>query len=138
MNKKVKIALLVVLGCIVIGAVVAYRMWNKPHRDVATEDALKISAAKLVKDYQAGEPAANALYLDKAVEVTGNIADTGSNQEGQATVLLSSEDAFTGVFCTLREKTGGLKPGQTVVLKGICSGMLSDVRVRDAIIVSGK
>lgn len=136
MNKKLKIAVGILAAGLLIGSGVAYFMWNKPQRDVADEKGIQLSAATLVKEYQADEKAANVKYLDKAIEVTGSITEVKTNQEGKTTVMLASEDAFTGVFCTLKEAATGLAPGKYITLKGICSGMLSDVRIRDAIIMN--
>ncbi len=136
MNKKLKIATGIFIICLLVGSVVAYFMWNKPHRDVADEKGLQITAAMLVMDYQANEQTANVKYLDKAIEVSGNITEVKANQEGKTTIMLASEDAFTGVFCTLKESVPNLTVGSSVTLKGICSGMLSDVRIRDAIVMT--
>ncbi len=136
MNKKLKIATGILIICLLVGSAVAYFMWNKPHRDVADEKGIQTPAALIVKDYQANEQTANTKYLDKAIEVTGTITEVKANQEGKTTILLASEDAFTGVFCTLKENAPNLTVGSSVTLKGICSGMLSDVRIRDAIVMN--
>ncbi len=135
MNKKLKIATGIFIICLLVGSAVAYFMWNKPHRDVADEKGIQTPAALIVKDYQANEQTANTKYLDKAIEVTGIITEVKTNQEGKTTIMLASEDAFTGVFCTLKENAPNMTVGSSVTLKGICSGMLSDVRIRDAIVM---
>lgn len=136
MNKNVKITLFVLLFLFITGAIIAYLMWNKPQRDVAKEEGIKITALQLVKEYQANEDSANFKYLNKALEVTGIATEVKNNQEGKQTVMLASDDAFTGVFCTMKESSGSLNKGSSVTLKGICSGMLSDVRIRDAAVVN--
>ena len=135
MNKKVKISVYVILVLLVVSAVVAYFTWHKPKRDVADEKGIEISAAQLVKDYQENEDSANLKFLNNAIQVTGAITEVKNNQEGKPTVLLASDDAFAGVFCTLKDNGEILTKGSTVTLKGICSGMLSDVRIRDAVLV---
>jgi len=107
---------------------------NKPNRTVADERGMEITAVQLVKDYQADEAAANTKYLDKVLQVSGTITEVSKNQEGKPTVLLSSEDAMTSVFCTLKDEVS-LTPGATISIKGFCSGMLSDVRIREAVVV---
>ena len=135
MNKKVKIAVSVTLVLLLTSATVAYFMWHKPKRDVADEKGIEISAAQLVKDYQGNEDSSNLKYLNQAIQVTGTVTEVKNNQEGKPTVMLASGDAFAGVFCTLKENSEGLSKDSTVTLKGICSGMLSDVRLRDAVVV---
>jgi len=135
MNKKLKIFLIAILVFIVCGAAVAYVIWNKPQRNVENEKGIEVTSAQLVNDYQANEATANAKYLDKAIQVTGTIAEIKNNQDGNSTITLASDDAFTGVFCTLKQNTTNLNSGASVTIKGICSGMLTDVRLREAVIV---
>lgn len=136
MNKKLKVFVVFLVLFIVIGFVAAYVMWNKPQRQVENEKGIEITSAQLVKEYQANEAEANKKYLDKAIEVTGTVSDLKNNQDGKSTVTLASEDAFTTVFCTLKEKPVNVTAGNTVIIKGICSGMLSDVRLRESVVVN--
>jgi len=135
MSKGVKFFLLILLVLITAGSIVAYQKWNKPTRDVANEKGILLTAPQLVTDYQASEESANTKYLDKPLEVTGKIAEVKQNQAGQTTILLSSNDPFVGVFCTLKNSVGNLTPGSPVTVKGVCHGMLSDVRIGEAILV---
>ncbi|HVV55201.1 MAG TPA: hypothetical protein VHC47_07755 [Mucilaginibacter sp.] len=106
------------------------------HRDVANENALWVSAAQIVKDYQANEQAANAKYLNKAIGIQGVVLKRGKDQAGDITLTLKSGDPFVSVFCTLKP---GISPNlrdSTVVVKGICTGFLSDVVLDEAIVVN--
>ncbi len=136
MNNKVRIFIIILILFIAGGFTVAYIMWNKPSRKVENEKGIEVTSAQLVKDYQANEGEANKKYLDKAIQVTGEATAIKNNQDGNSTITLASDDAFTGVFCTLKEKPGSITTGSTVIIKGICSGMLSDVRLREAVIVN--
>ena len=135
MSKVFKITVAILLLIIVVGGAIAYRMWNKPNRDVAKEKGIAITAAQLVTEFQENETAANTKYLNKPIEVSGTVSNVAQNQEGITTVLLSSNDAMTGVFCTLKENNPNIKTSTQVVIKGICNGMLSDVRLGEAILV---
>lgn len=136
MSEKLKAFIIILILFIAGGFTVGYIMWNKPQRNVENEKGIEITSAHLVKDYQANEAEANKKYLDKAIQVSGTVTDIKNNQDGNSTVTLASDDAFAGVFCTLKEKPGNITPGNNVVIKGICSGMLSDVRLREAVIVN--
>lgn len=139
MKSKYKILLVVLLLVALTAGFAGYFMWNKPKRDVENEKGVAVSAAQLVKEFQENENEANAKYLDKAIEVTGLVAEVSKNQDGKQTILLSSDDAFTGVFCTLKDtENTSLATGANVTIKGICSGMLSDVRLREAVVVINK
>ena len=135
MSKGFKITVLILLLIILVGGTIAYRMFTRPNRDVATEKGIVITAAQLVTEFQENETAANVKYLNKPIEVSGTVSNVAQNQEGITTVLLSSNDAMTGVFCTLKESNPNIKTGTQVVIKGICNGMLSDVRLGEAILV---
>ncbi len=135
MSKGFKITLVIFFILIVGGGAIAYYLFTKPRRDVANEKGIVLTAAQLVSEYQADESAANAKYLDKPIEVTGTIAEIKDNQEGKTTVLLSSGDAMTGVFCTLKQTNTSKTKGAQVTIKGICNGMLSDVRISEAIVI---
>ena len=132
---KFKIFVVVFLVLIVVGGVITYNMWTKPNRSVENEKGISITAAQLVKEFQENENNANEKFLNKAIEVTGIVAELGNNQDGKSTITLSSDDAFTGVFCTLKENKD-IASGATITIKGICSGMLTDVRLSEAVIVS--
>ncbi len=134
MSKNQKRFGIVLLIVVIAGVAIGYFVWNKPRRTVADEKGIELTAAALVKEFQANETAANAKYLDKAMQVTGVVSEVSKNQEGKTTVMLSSDDAMTGVFCTMKD-AATVTSGETVTIKGFCSGMLSDVRLRDAILV---
>ena len=102
---------------------------------MADEKGIQITAAALVKAYQENESNANTLYLDKTIEIKGEIVETKSDQAGNTTLTLKSDDAFASIFCTLKKVHLSLKVGQTVTVKGICTGFLSDVVLIEAIIV---
>jgi hypothetical protein len=135
MNKTFRNLLIIALVLIIGGSAVAYFMWNKPRRNVENEKGIEVTASQLVKEYQQNEAEANKKYLDKAIQVSGNIGEVKSNQDGKVTVTLTSDDPFTGVFCTLKERASNITTGSPVIIKGICSGMLSDVRLSEAVVV---
>ena len=105
------------------------------HRNVAAESAIVLSAVDLVKAYQNNEIAANAQYLNKAMEITGVVLDTKKDQAGNTTITLQSADPFSSVFCTLT--TSGQIPanGNIVKVKGVCNGYLSDVVINEAVLL---
>jgi hypothetical protein len=104
-------------------------------RKVADEKGINISAVAVVKDYQSNEQVANLTYLNKILEVTGEITAIKQDQNGLTTVELKSDDAFSGVFCTLNSSNNQLKEGQQITIKGFCTGFLTDVVLSEAIVV---
>lgn len=136
--KKQKIFIgLITVVLLAVAAVWFFVFYAPTHfkRDVADEKGIQITAAALVKAYQANEPNANTMYLDKPIEIKGEIGETKLDQAGNTTLTLKSDDPFASVFCTLKKADPNLKAGQTITVKGICTGFLSDVVLKEAIIV---
>ena len=104
-------------------------------RNVADEKGITVTAAALVKAYQGNESAANTAYLDQSLEIKAEITEIKTDQTGNTTITLKSDDALAGVLCTLKNSDNSLKVGQTITIKGICTGFLSDVVLKDAIII---
>jgi len=104
------------------------------HRNVADEKGITIEATVLVRDFQKDETTANAKYLNKAVEVIGNLAEINKDQAGNTTLTLKSDDPLSYVFCTLKTKEALHVKDSSMKVKGICTGFLSDVVINEAII----
>lgn len=126
----------VLLLGIVTAGFVGYRMYTKPHRDVQHIKAIKVAAMKLVSDYEANEAQANAEYLDKVLEISGQIIDVSKNQNGETVISLDGTGMGT-VRCTLEGNVQHeIKPKTQVVIRGICTGYLMDVILVRSIIQS--
>jgi hypothetical protein len=126
-RKRIKLVLIFLFGIVLMSGFVGYKMYTKPHRNVAEIVALKAISLELANDYETNESIANAKYLDKVMEVNGEIVEVGSNQKGETIVALKGTD-MSGVRCTLANtETNKYKTGDTATLKGICTGYLTDV-----------
>lgn len=136
MNKKVILSSVIICVFGILG-VWYYAFYMPTHfkRDVIDEQGVGISAVDIVKAYQTNEQVANVAYLDKTLEVSGEITEVKKDQTGKTTVELKSNDSFAGVFCTLKTNNNELKVGQTITIKGICTGFLTDVVLIEAVIV---
>lgn len=123
-----KIIAFLLAGLLIAGGIV-YFVYNKPHRDVASEaPAFTLTADQLFDEFEADEAASNNKYLDQTLVVSGTIAETGTNDAGQDFVILAAENAMIGgVSATFQEKAEGLQEGQSVSVKCRCTGKLMDV-----------
>ena len=136
MLKTIILSSLFILAIGVVGT--WYYVFYQPthfKRKVADEKGIDISAAAVVSAYQKNEQAANLNYLNKTLAVSGEITEIKKDQTGRTTVELKSDDAFTGVFCTLNSVETPIKVGQQITIKGFCTGFLSDVVLSEAEIV---
>ena len=129
-NNRKKILLITffsVLLAIVAAGVVGFKMYTMPHRNVEIAKAVKVSAFDLVSAYENNEVEANTKYLDKILEVKGEVASVSKNQKGEQVVTLKGTD-LSGLICTLETSSpADVKPNMPVSVRGICTGFLTDV-----------
>ena len=106
-----------------------YFVYNKPHRDVASEKPdFVVTADELFDEYEADETAANNKFLDKTVQVSGTVSEVGTNDAGQSFVILEAENAMIGgVSATFQGEQADMEEGLKVSLKCRCTGKLMDV-----------
>lgn len=131
-----KIIWTVLIVGFIIGAFIFYKTWYKPHRDVKEENAVQVTAQSILDAYTTDEQKANALYLDKAIAVQGNVGEVTKTQQGKTVVSLKTSDSMAGIRCTMKENTN-VAVGENVTIKGICTGYLMDVTLVDCY-VAGK
>ncbi len=105
------------------------------HRNIQSEQGIAIIADSLSAQYQNNEQAANAKFLNKAIIVKGQLINITQNQQGQTTLLLGNANSFSNVSITLSKNISPTqKPGDSILIKGLCTGFLSDVIITEATI----
>jgi hypothetical protein len=127
---------LLIFGCLaaVIGGGVGYYMWNKPHAEIGQPN-FTITATELAAEFTADDAKATEKYvgsMDKmiVVQVSGTVASVENDSSG-VSLSLETGDPINGVSCVLdkftKQQKTDYKVGDNVVLKGICTGKLTDV-----------
>ena len=137
--KKIS-AYILIIG--LLGFFIGYKMYNKPHINVAEKSIdITITANILLADFSSDETKANAKYLDKIIAVKGRVTKVAFNGE-KAAISLQTKDDFGSVVCYLVKdefkKSAEIKEGQEVILKGICTGFLMDVILVKCVIMNSK
>lgn len=112
-----------------------YRRYNKEHRSVENERSIKVDANQLFKSFERDEITANSKYLDKVLEIGGVVSEVITNQSGASVLLLETYNPLYGISCTMKNSTENIQPGMRVTIKGICTGYLSDVVIKEAILI---
>ena len=128
--------LLVALILIIIGMIVGLYMYNKGPRQLKNEKTeLSISATELFNSFSENETEANSKFLDKVVEVSGEIKAITS--DGTKGIVLETGDMLSSVICEMDDEVSleGLRVGNQVIIKGQCTGYLMDVILVKSIIV---
>lgn len=121
MSNATKILLLVFLLVAVI-ALIGIVMWNKPHKNVNDVDTVKVSADDLYNAFIKDSIDAKKNYINKAVEVTGEVAQVSANQQYQTVILLKTNVEGAYINCTLEQKEAVAIVGTKIVIKGFCNG----------------
>jgi hypothetical protein len=116
--------------------VTVYLMWNKPHSDMNIQEAdVEITAEALFTAYESDEQGADKQYLGKILAVSGIVEQVQAGETN--TIILSSGSGLFGVRCELdpHNETAipDYKPGDSITLKGTCSGYLGDVVLSRAV-----
>lgn len=117
---------------IVAGVVFGYSLYNKPRKSVSSEDAaFQMGAAELAAAFMQDESKANDLYLGKVIEVRGEVAQLVEEDATYGLILDGGADG--SVYCSFK-KSPQVKVGETITLKGTCSGYLMDVVINDCVL----
>lgn len=131
----------ILLIAILVAAVGAYLVWNNFLRTAPSMSRLdvdyRVEAVAFYAEFEEDEEAANARYLNKIVELEGQL-EAVEITEGKPVLSLKT-DGFGLIKCTLEgEKAPDLSPNTSVVIKGECIGMLLDVLIERAIVIQPK
>ncbi len=125
---------------IAIGAVIGYRMYHKPHFDMTRANVdYTTDAVSLFDAYDSDMAAADAKYLGKIVQVSGELHEIDIEAGKQPVIHLRTDHIFGLVSCELdphsTHQLKEMEPGDPVVVKGVVTGFLSDVVMNRCIVI---
>lgn len=131
---KAKIMMTVLL-LVTVAAVIAYKEYNRKPTDLATlSPDVKIGADSLLAAYAENEEAANRKYLGKVIEVTGIVSD-GSTKKNILLGLIPDSKVSCLLDSTNALKSHTVKAGDTLRLRGVCTGFLLDVELNRCVVL---
>lgn len=126
MAMKRKKILRVLLLLVIIGIGTGFYVWkyiyNKPHKNVEQAKALRLEAPALYAAFVKDSAAAGRQYTAQVLAIGGEVVKSDLDQEGKVFVHLKAADDGSIVNCSLEEKAVVFKPGDKLVLKGVCGG----------------
>ena len=126
MKKKL---LLLALILVLIAAVAAFYQFNKTHPDLHAEKAkYNLTAQELALSFTENEETSTKKYSDAIIGIEGEVSSIENQGDTLFTVYLLGE-GLSSVACEMNSKAeaDGIKEGEVVKIKGICSGYLLDV-----------
>jgi hypothetical protein len=132
--------ILFTLGCGLAVALAGTLIYiNKPARNVASETGIPVTAQELYTKFTTNEPQANQAYLNKVLQVSGQVLEVKNAPNAGKVVVLNTGDPMFGVACTINQAPAAskpVKPGEKITVKGICTGYLSDVVLTNGYLIN--
>ena len=141
MKASFKIALLAGWLVAIIALFIGLYMFNLQTKDLSkTKSDIKISATGLQKAFEDNETTANSIYLNKINEVKGIIGSVKEGEDNSLNVNLQTENPLSAVICTFQTSPdpSGIRPGEEITIRGVCSGFLMDILLNNCVVVSSK
>jgi tRNA_anti-like len=134
MLKIIIFGIAIVLLC--LAALGIYKI-TRAHQSVAgVEASATITADNLYLEFEHGEDKATAKWVGKVIEITGKISVVTEAENFISITLATTGQG--GVNCSFSRKELGsmeqFKKGDTVIIKGKCTGFLMDVNMVDCVI----
>lgn len=132
---------LIIAGLIAL--VVAYFVWDNFLRTAPSMKRLdadyRVNAIEFYAEFEESEEAANAKYLNRIVEVVGEVENIEVTDESKPVISLKTE-GFGVIKCTMESDLKSselekIRPNSTLVIRAECIGMLLDVLMTRSIII---
>jgi hypothetical protein len=139
MKFYVKIALFAVLVVAISGILYGLFLFNKRHPDTAkARPDFIITSTVLQKEFEENEKTASGKYVNKILEVTGNIVSITPSDSANTNVSLKTGSDMSSVICAFHSTDGTLKlkTGEEITLRGECSGFLMDVLLKNCSVIT--
>jgi hypothetical protein len=139
MKRKSILIFITIIITTIFGIYAGKRIYDKPHINVAGKmPDNSLLSQNLVDEFENNETQANAKYLEKIIKVSGEISELDISKETRI-IVLKSKNSTSSVMCYLtaeeNKKWATLKRGDTISVKGICTGYLLDVVLINCVLV---
>jgi hypothetical protein len=138
MKIYVKIALGVVLLLVIVIIGVALYYYNLKPKDLQeVKPDFFLSATELQQAFDLNEADATTKYVNKVVEVTGEILSARPGEKGSYNIALKTGNESSMVNCNFHVLSDpeAFHVGDSITLRGVCSGYLMDVLLNNCVAV---
>jgi hypothetical protein len=141
MKIYVKVALFFVTFIALAAILAALYYYNLKATDMSkAKPDFIITASALQKAFEDDETKASVSYINKILEVTGNIATVKPAENSVVSISLVTESDLSSVICTFPALSDPsiLRVGDQITLRGECSGFLMDVLLNNCALIVQK
>lgn len=138
MKTWIKIALFIVIFIALSAILAALYYYTLKHTDMSkAKPDFVITATVLQKEFEDNETTASIKYINKIIEVTGNIASIKPVENNYVNISLVTGSDVSSVNCTFPAiaDPSKFKPGDAIRLRGECSGFLMDVLLNNCAVI---
>ena len=123
MKKALVIIIIVLAGVVTYGLY----LWNKPAKSAASEEVFATTdAASIYQEFYNNPEGSAKKYLNKNLQINGMVESFSQDSTGLKCVLATGSMDMGVVSVTFLENNATLQVGQSIVIRGLCAGYLSD------------
>ena len=138
MKTYIKIAIFVIFFIAIGGILAALYFYNlKPKNLQKVKPDFVVTATDFQKSFEENEKASSEKYINKIIEVSGEIASARPGEKSTLNVSLKTGSDLSSVICTfpIVSDTTLFKTGNQITLRGVCSGFLMDVLLNNCAVL---
>lgn len=135
-----KKAILIIVLLAFAGGGIGLYLYYKPARSYRhARPDISVQAEEMIRDFATDEKAAEKKYLNKVVEVQGNIYEISLDDRGLTSINLFVDNEVTMISCAMDSADNAeysrLTKGSNVKIQGQCSGLLMDIVMNKCVLV---
>jgi hypothetical protein len=141
MKTYIKVALFFVTFIALAAILAALYYYNLKATDMSkAKPDFILTASALQKAFEDDETKASGIYINKIVEVTGNIALVKPAENNVVSISLATDSDLSSVICTFPAVSDPsiFRVGEEIRIRGECSGFLMDVLLNNCALVVTK
>ena len=131
----------VILILLCLAGLGSYYYMNYDFRNAIknTKADYELSSKDLFEAFDADEGAANTKYTGKILEISGSVTDVVTESD-QVSISLHTGDMMSVIVCELNKTLSSdeisLKVGDSIKIKGECSGKLIDIILVNCVVIN--
>ena len=138
MKSRLKIAVFVISLLVIAGIGTGIYLFNLRPGDLnKVKPDFTLTAPDLFKYFEENEAAATKKYVNKIVEVSGEIGSAKPGENGTLNVSLKTGSDLSSVICTFpgSRYPENMTEGSRITIRGECSGYLMDVLLNNCAVI---